>query len=295
MLANVWEWLVTTFSAAGIVAIVGFLFRDALASFFSKVIETRFEKQMETFKAELRDKENELGQIMSFLTSARRERDSALQTKRLEAAEILLRLRQSIGQLSMLVEYMKILNTDELLKKGDDKAISEFAEGLIKPFDVDGVLKSMKEINRTLPQLYLSEETLKIFDAYESIIMNATMMMKVFSIPLSRKADLIKKTDTLSKKIIDILPGAKEGFDKFGESYAYYWSQYFYDEILRSLRNEVAGTEDTARDAKSIERLALDSRQAQANIRASLESAGLPDSVINSDQAAQTAVERATQ
>lgn len=284
MLASVWGWLVTTFSAAGIIAGAGYVCRDPLARFFSKIIETRFEKQMETFKADLRDKENELGQIMSFLVSARRERDSAFQAKRLEAAEILLRLRQAITQLSTLVEYMKILNTDEMLKRGNDKAIADFVKTLIQPFDIDAKLKSLGEINRTLPLLYLSDDTLTKFNIYESIVMSAVMMMQIYTITLPDKKKLIKNDIGLSAKIAEILPATREEFEKRGEGYAYYWSQYFYDEILKSLRNEVSGgSDDISRDAKSIEQLAVDSRRAQLNARMSIQNAGLPETLIKAD------------
>ncbi|WP_156317415.1 hypothetical protein [Cypionkella psychrotolerans] len=81
-------------------------------------------------------------------------------------------------------------------------------------------------------------------------------------------------------------PSSKEAFDKWGEGYAYYWATYFHDEILRTLRHEVSGSDDMTRDAESVERLALDSRRAQLNIRSSLEQAGLPSSLIKTDESA---------
>ncbi|MFC1456507.1 hypothetical protein GR304_23705 [Microvirga sp. SYSU G3D207] len=62
------------------------------------------------------------------------------------------------------------------------------------------------------------------------------------------------------------------------------WSTYFHDEILRALRREVSGMDDIARDAKSVQRLALDSRRAQINIRSSLDQIGLPDNLIKLDE-----------
>ncbi|WP_210254037.1 hypothetical protein [Microvirga arsenatis] len=42
--------------------------------------------------------------------------------------------------------------------------------------------------------------------------------------------------------------------------------------------------DDIARDAKSVQRLALDSRRAQINIRSSLDQIGLPDNLIKLDE-----------
>lgn len=171
------EWLLGSLATSGVLAVAGFLFRDTLAKFFSKAIEHRFEKRLEAFKGELRDNEKELEQIRSFLVSARRDHDTALQAKRLEAAEILLQARHGLAQFSMLIEYMKILNTEEILKDADDPKVAEFIQVLVKPFDVEVKVKQLGTVDKTLPRLYLSEQSLKAYDAYESIILSAAMMM----------------------------------------------------------------------------------------------------------------------
>lgn len=285
MSVEFWKWLFGVVASSGVIGVAALLMRDTLAKFFLKSVEHRFEKKLETFKADIRDNEKELDQIRSFLVSARRDRDSATQTKRLEAAELLLRARHGLSQLSMLVEYLKILNTEQIIKDGNDPKIIEFIETLVKPFDIDEKIKLLGAIDRTLPRLYLSDKSLKVFDAYESIIIHAAMMMKLLSLPLRNKSGLVN-AGTLSKTVVEIVPGAKEGFDKWGEGYAYHWAKYFHDEILRHLRHEVSGTDDLKRDTESIERLAIDSRRAQINVRASLEQAGLPDNLIKPDESA---------
>jgi len=280
-----WMWLLGVLSSTGLVGVVAFLMRSTVAKYFSKIVEHRFEKKLETFKAGIRDNEKELDQIRSFLVAARRDRDSAVQSKRLEAAETLLRARHALSQFSMLVEYMKYLNTEEILKDAGDPRISEFINTLIKPFDIDEKMKSLGSVDKTTPRLYLSDKSLKAFDAYESIILHAAMMMKFLSLPLRNKGNLIK-SGGLSKTIIELAPASKDGFDKWGEGYAFYWSTYFHDEVLRALRHEVSGADDMTRDAESIERLALDSRRAQINIRSSLEEVGLPQTLIKPDESA---------
>lgn len=270
-------------TSTAFIAAVGIVMRGTIADFFSKSIEHRFEKKLETFKAGIRINETELDQIRSFLVSTRRERDSAIQTKRLEAAETLLRARHTISQLSILVEYMKVLNTEEILNDGANPKITTFIESLIKPFDIDEKIKILGKIDQTIPRLYLSDKPLKLFDAYQSIITHAAFMMKIFSIPQRNKNEIIK-TGSLSKIITEIVPSSKEGFDKWGEGYAYHWSAYFYDQILHSLRHEVSGADDLTRDTESIERVALDSHRAQNNIRASLAQADLPDTLLKPDK-----------
>jgi hypothetical protein len=283
------EWLLGVVTTTGVIGVAGYLLRDSLAKLFSKAIEHRFEKRLEAFKGELRDNEKELEQIRSFLVSARRDHDAALQAKRLTAAEALLRTRDHLAQLSMLVEYMKILNTEEILKDADDPKVAEFVDVLLKPFDIDEKFKQLGTFDRTLARLYLSEQSLKAFDAYQSIIMNAAMMLKLFSTPLKNKGNLIK-TGSLSKTVIELVPGSKDGFDKFGEGYAYHWSTYFHDQILKSLRHEISGVDDLENATKSAESLALDSRRAQLNVRSTLEASGLPEKLVKADEAAASSV-----
>jgi hypothetical protein len=111
-----------------------------------------------------------------------------------------------------------------------------------------------------------------------------------------REKDKMLKKGFLSEMVVELVPGAREGFDKFGESYAYHWATYFYDQTLALLRHEISGADDIAKAAKSAESLALDSRRAQLAVRANLEAAGLPERLINEDQtaAANTLVEKAT-
>lgn len=273
------EWLLSVAGTTGVIAAVAYLLRDTISKFLSKAVEHRFDQRLEKFRGELRDNEKELEQMRSFLASVRSSHNSALQTKRLEAAEILLRARNALAQLSMIVEYMKILNTEQMLKDAGDPKIAEFVEILARPFEIDNKMKTIGALDKTLPRLYLSDQCLKFFDAYEAILMNAIMMIKIFSIPLSEKGSFIK-TGGLSKIVIDLVPGSKEGFDKWGESFAYQWSTYFHDQILRSLRHEVSGVDDLAKATEYVETLALNSRRAQLNVRSTLATTGLSENLI---------------
>ncbi|WP_417414372.1 hypothetical protein [Hoeflea sp.] len=289
MSSEILNWILSGILSSALLGSVGYLLRDAIGSYFAKAAEHRFEKKLESFKASIRDNEKELDQIRSFLVGARRDRDSAIQSKRLEAAETLLRTRNILSQLTMLVEYIKILNIDELIKEENDQKISKFIGDLIDPFNVDEKISIIGAADKTIPQLYLSERSLKLYYVYESIIIQASVVMKLLAMPLHDKGSLMKARG-LSKAIIELFPNSKSGFEKFGEEYAYHWSQYFHDEVLRSLRHEVSGIDDMNRDADSIERLALDSRRAQINIRSSLEQMGLSDSLINANvEAAESA------
>ncbi|WP_421633346.1 hypothetical protein [Enterobacter ludwigii] len=283
MFDEIIKWLISTLSSTALLGFIIYFSRTTLTKLIGKSIEHRFDKKIENFKAEIRDKEKEFEQIRTFMASTRRERDSTLQTKRFEAAEILMRSRQFLGQFTMLVEYLKLLKMDEILDKRDDPKITQFIKTLTDPVDIDEKLKVYGTFDRTLPDLYLSERVKKLFDAYQYIILNAVMIMRVLSIPgLNINPDLFKK-DSLRNTVIELAPLAKDGFDQYGDSYAYHWTSYFYEEILKEIRNELLGITSLSKDTEAATKLALDTRQAQINLHASLEKNGLPENLIITD------------
>lgn len=282
MFAEWFKWILGVVFSTGILGFIVFLVRASLSRFLTKSVEHQFEKKFEKFKADIRDNEKELEQIRAFLVSARRERDSALQLKRFEAAETMMRARQTLSELAPLVEYVKHLKTDEMMEKGDDPKITEFIDTLIKPFKIDEKLKVYGALDKTLPKLYLSDRSQKVFEAYESIVLHAVTIMRMLRIPLENKPELIKK-GCVSKILIEIVPSLKEGIEKYGEGHVFFWLDYFYTEIIKELRNELLGASNMTKDTEAATRLALDSRSAHLDIRASLKDHGLSDRLFRSD------------
>ncbi|CZZ44907.1 Uncharacterised protein [Enterobacter hormaechei] len=281
MAEQISRWVISFITSAGALALLAFLTRSTLAKFFTKSVEHHFEKKFEKFKAEIRDNEKELEQIRTFMSSARRDRDSTLQSKRFEAAESLLRARQLISEFSGLADYLKILKVDEIIKRNSDPKMTNFIKTLTDPFNIDEKLTNFKEIDRTLPNLYLSERTIKTFEAYESIILNAVTIMKLLSLPgLKIDPNLFNK-EKMKNMIIDLYPQSQAGFEQYGDSYVFQLTMYFYTQILNELRNELLGTGNMMKDTEAAANLARDTRNAHMNILKSLQNNEIPESIIN--------------
>lgn len=276
------KWILGVLTSTGIISFVLFLSRGTLISFLTKKIDHHFQRKLETFKSEIRGNEKELEQIRSFLVSVRKDRDQVLQAKRLEAAESMMHARNLLAEFSILVEYMKSLKTEELLKKGDDPKIIQFIELIIKPVNIDEKLSAYKSHDKTSFNLYISDDTLKLYEAYEVIMLHAATMMQLFSIPLRKKETLISR-GKMSKVVIDLVPSSKDGFERYGDEYALHWSNYFYSEILKALRKELHGADNMDRDTEYATRIALDTRNAQLTIRSTLDTVGLSDTLLKPD------------
>jgi hypothetical protein len=275
-----WIWILTAFTPTGLLLAVAYLMRDAISRYFTKGIENRFDKKIEAFKSDARDKEKELEQIRSFLVTAQKDHDSAFRAKKFEAAEIMMRSVQSVSKLSMAVEYMKILKVDEILKNGMSQNIVKFIETISNPIEIDKKMIEINAIDMTIPRLFLDEKTVKYFDAYHDIFTSAAMMLKILGIPFQDKNKFFKE-DGLSTILIEILPESKAGFDKFGDSYAYHLAGKIKSELLSELRGEVSGAKRVSQDAEFAERSALFARQARTNIEAILQQQNLPKGLIN--------------
>lgn len=282
MFTESFKWLLGVATSAGALGLIAYLMRSTLSRFFTKSVEYQFEKKFEKFKASIRYSEKELEQIRSFLVLARRERDSTLQLKRFEAAEMLMRLRQNLSGLTMIVEYLKVIKIDEVIKNSGDPKVADFIDALIKPFNIEEKIKSYGEIDKTLPELYLGERSRKIFKTYEGIIFNAVTTIKLLSFPVRNKPGLIKR-DNLVKMIVEIVPSSKDGFEKHGDTYVFYWLDYFYSETLNELRNELLGAANMTGDTEAATRLVLDSCRAQTELRSSLQQYGLSEALLKSD------------
>ncbi|EOY4339369.1 hypothetical protein ACP5YT_001000 [Cronobacter malonaticus] len=283
MLDEFVKWILSVLTSAAVLTAIAYFLRSSLTKFIGKSIEHRFDKKLENFKAGIRENEKEFEQIRAFMSSARRERDSALQAKRFEAAESLMRMRQFLGQFNIFVEYLKVLNIDEIVKKRDDPQINQFINTLIGTINIEEKMSAYGQFDRTMTELYLGERVRKTFDTYQSIIFNAVIIMKVLSLPLVKMPPDFFKKDTIKNMVIELAPKAKSGFEKFGDTHAYYWATYFYNEISTELRNELLGISSMSKDTESAAQLATDSRQALIKVQESLKKSGLSEELINSD------------
>ncbi|WP_454777120.1 hypothetical protein [Klebsiella oxytoca] len=273
MANEVLKWCLSVVASAGFIGGIGFIARESLVKLLTKSIEHKFETELEKFKSDIREGEKELEQIRSYISSLRTSRDSVLQSKKFESAENLIAIRKFLSSFTMAVQYMQMLKVDEIIKMGDDQNLNNFMEVITKPLNINQKLEEYSKFNKDVMKLYLNDNTIKAFEIYETIMIYALISLQLLSIPMSRNYNILKD-GSLSKKIIEVIPSSKEGFDKFGESYIYYWHDYFYVDVLKKLREELIGEVNMNNDTKSAERLALDFKKAQVNIQKSLRKMG---------------------
>ncbi|HHI0383419.1 TPA: hypothetical protein ACP4PW_000189 [Escherichia coli] len=280
MVDNFIRWVITTITSAGFLVALAYLLRDTLARFFTKAVEHRFDKKIEKFKADIRAEEKELDQIRTFIVSARRERDSGLQAKRFEAAEMLLAHRQFLLEFYGLVNIVRLVNFDKLIKNHDKDKVKDLIDVLIKPYNIDTKLEEYKRYDLGKPKLYLGERVIAFFEAYKNIIIYAVTKMKLLSIGAYQNNDDVL-SEELVKDIQVLAPSSKELFEKNGPLHALSMVDYFYKEVLSELRNDLFGSDTMGKDAELAVRLIVDANNAHVKVRTAFEKYGLSEDFLN--------------
>ncbi|EIN0457402.1 hypothetical protein OGX69_13535 [Citrobacter sp. Cb130] len=280
MVDNLIRWILSTITSIGFLAGIAYLFKDVLTRYFTKSVESRFEKDIERFKAKIISEEKELTQIREMIVAARRERDVGLQAKRFASAEMLLSSRKFLLEFYGLVDFMRLIKFDQLLKDYDKNKVKDLVETIIKPYDLDDKLLELKKYDHSIPKLYLNERVIAYYEAYRQIIMHAVTAMKLISMEVYKGADDFK-SEALVKTIQELVPASKDGFDKYGYMYAFSWVDFFYEGILKELRNDLFGSTTMDKDTESAVRLVIDANNAQLKVRTALSQYNLPEQFLN--------------
>lgn len=260
---------------AAIIAFIGVVLRETISKFFTASVENRFELKLEAARAEFRKREialeasfsvkaKEFDHIISFLSAQKRERDTLIQQKKIDAAENLLRFCNKLSQLNTLVETMKIIKIDAVEAKLNDPKITIFFQMLVKSSKVDERFAMLDEIDQILPRLYLSQHALACADAYRLVVVHSAMAAKLLSMGESTR---FLKSESLRTEVEKIFPHSKSGFDQYGNDYAYYWAQSLYNETLNAIRSESTGVGQDSADAISVRNLAMATQSIQIDIK----------------------------
>ena len=283
------------FNSIGVAAVlgsIGYFLRETITKIFTRSVEHRFDEKLEQTKADFRANEREieaqisaseqeLKYVSEFLATKKRERDTLIQAKRIEAAEIALRTCNVYAKLAMAVETMKIMDIEALSRRTKEPEIQEFFKTLLVSMNVDELMEIALNTEQTLPSLYLDEYSASCLNTYKFIIIHAVSIMRSLSNGIEPR-DFFK-VDALRKEVVALAPISEESFDKYGEHYAYYWLQYFYDQTLKSLRELANGQKQVHSDAETARNLLVTSRVTQAQARVQVENSGLPTDIFLKD------------
>ncbi|EPB5912690.1 hypothetical protein ACRQPR_000893 [Citrobacter amalonaticus] len=276
------NWLLGVAASIGITGIIGCVWRDSIGRFMTKSVEHRFDKKLESYKSEIRENEKELEHMREYLSSVRSGRDSYLQMRKFKSAENLIKARRFLNEFSMAVIFMKMFKIEALFENIDDPKIQGLIDSLVKPLNLDEKSSEYRKFDLDTPRLYLSDKTMRFFDIYSGIIMISVGMLKMLETK-NKEASGIITCNNVVENIIDLLPSAKEDFEKYGDSFIFQLHDYFRRELLNEIKSDLTGASNLDRDTDLAAELALGVRNAEIKLKDAIAQHHIPDDLINTD------------
>lgn len=255
-------WFFSTLGSAGVLAGIGYLSKDVIFKYYEEKIALNFEKELEYFKSEIRRKEksledelkrkdNELIFIRDSLMNLKKERLTALNSKKLVAYESMYETLKFYNQTAALINMLKVFDLDKAKDTKYKQDFQKISETLFKSFGVEKIISEMNSKDEKYFQLYLNNKILENFKIFKEISVHSILLINILKIGLLKEN--ILNNDYLIKSIIELVPSAEKGFKEYGNQYALYWHDYFYKQVISLLRLEILGDDAENNDLNIVE------------------------------------------
>lgn len=193
------KWIGGVATSVSVTGFIGYLCRNFLGRFITKSVEHKYDKKIEEFKSDIRDGEAEIAQIRTYISSARSARDSALQEKKIEAAEELIKIRRFLYQFNMGILLFRTLKIDELSKQIGDPKVKDFVNSMLQPIKLEARMAEYNTLDKDTPKLYLNDKIVKVFGIFEGITMVGVARLRMLEIGVSEKKIFSSSEDLVSK------------------------------------------------------------------------------------------------
>ncbi|WOI55588.1 hypothetical protein [Palleronia sp. LCG004] len=265
--SNISTWLTAILQsgiAAAIAIAVLVLFRDSIGKHFAARINLRASAELEEVKAKLKAiemrhtaEQQELIEQRAFfrreLATSRRERNAALQEKKVEVAEELVATFEHLNGMGVCIEMLKIIKYEELIADaGLDETAKLFAL-LSKSAAVDEWLNRHKDRARGKfrRDVFLPEEVVQNVEAYEMVVVYAVTLINFMANSIDPR-DFFS-FGSIRGKILQVLPEAQKGFDEFGDKWAFYCADLCLERAMKALRSSLWGAESDVAMQRDVE------------------------------------------
>ena len=243
---NLWNYLVSSGVTLAIIIVLGWLGRKYLATFITEAVKTDFQKDLESFRTELRAKEGQIEALRGGALSGMVTRQTEQARRRMDAADKLWEAVNDYNKLSGAAMTKGVYNFDACSER------IEKEPSLQQIFKMSAdLLPDITELGKSAhaARPYLSDSTWALYQAYTSILMLAYSKMKVLAIGLDgRKFFEFKKTD---ETLIAALPDLADYIRQNGHAGHHHLLDVLSNRILEELRRTIEGIEQ---DQESVRR-----------------------------------------
>jgi hypothetical protein len=249
------DWVFSTFSSAGLIAALAWLFRSAIETRLRASVQHEFNEKLETFrtdlrkseetfKADLRAKENQIEALRDGALSGLVSRQAVLDKRRVEAIEQLWGAIEKLAPLKMPASMVACVKYEWALEQAaQDPNARKVFETIANACPPEKLQKT--DAHRARP--FVSDLAWALFSAYQTILFGSLGKLQILKSGLPRD---ILKADHISAATKAALPAYNDYIDKYGDAGCYQLLDILEAELLKELRRILAGEES---DKASVE------------------------------------------
>lgn len=211
------------------------------------LLQAELRAQDSRLQAALRNREQQLQLLQSDVLNARASRQAALETRRLDAIDLLWSSFQGLAPLRLATKMMEPIDFNKALKESaTDQKTRAFFSDIAKMAGVSTEqLQARAADTPWKARLYVSDQSWKLFEAYQGVLNVFLLRLKQLEIGIDKDITLIEKsiaevkealphyTDLLDKYGGDVLPIL---IDDLGKAFEL--------SLLKMLKNEPSSAQD---------------------------------------------------
>lgn len=288
---NIISWFFGVLGSAGVLLVAVWAIRplrDAMGKYLSGFVQHHFDERLERLKSDLRRAEEQFAadirsneQHIKSLTDValglRSSRHAALDTRRLQAVEVLWKAKVAVDRLKLAAGFMSAIDFERsVIASGKDPKAKQFFAMLDSVSGAD--LKDMQPI-AAQERPFLTTKVWALFSAYQSVMLTSAMNLKFLSTGIGT-TEFLNKEEPLKKMMLLALPEFADYINKYGFSGYFHLLDLLEQKLLTAIEEMLDGkTEDEATLKRSAEMLAAarELSLAKTDIPAELRGPDVPD------------------
>lgn len=241
------DWKSAFFASMVFIApVLIFAGRALLKQYIERSVQSKFDKELEKVRSELRVKESRIASLQSTALSDRANRQALFDKRRLEALENIWKSTIGLAPLRSSAMTMTVLKLDAVESEMKRQPqMSKVLNALNAP-DIKDIMKSNDGMNE---RPFVQPQIWALFNAYQSILSFCAMRMTAIAMGVEDSKKIFK-----IDKIIEIakatMPHYSDFLDEHGEVGLALMVEPLHERLAEAIRLAIVG-EDT--DQESVE------------------------------------------
>jgi hypothetical protein len=269
ILDSLTDQLVTSATAATILAIIAYFMRDLIAKFLSQKTEHRHDKKISILEDKLVRERAAIADLRGVVVSGINSRNEKLLEKQISATEELWRAAIINKKHQMATQFLQSLNIDKMNEHIKEHNVQELVDitakmtgvqKLIEEVSDESIQKPIHSTEAELTRPFVSALSWALYSAHSQTIMHAVVTIISWKNGVSTN---LLKNDDLVKAIEKALPHQTKFLQEYGVGGTYFLLQELEDTLLKELRRFLREGEAGQEAAKQAREILSASEQAQ--------------------------------